>query len=698
MENKFEFKKISIFVKNKSFEKFSLMFLIALPIMFILGFWSLWYFNLDFCKPINPFTDGFKFTIKEILSSNGLIAVSFLFIVIVTFIFEFLMLKKFLGLTNDLEDINNKLKNIKFIETVKDYDELKNIFRETSLNSVFNSFNKTLRRIREDKNEVSNIYSTVDSHYFFDDEIIYNKINTKLHNYIPQFLTAVGIFGTFLGLVIGLQNLNLDGAQSTQESIRLLIDGVKISFKSSLYGILFSMILSMYQKVYFGILSSNINKISTVIDSLLDKNTQKDGTKEIHEELFKQTSSLQSMATDFADVIGDKLESSFQSNLAPTLMKLEQSITQMANMSQSSNEKALQTLFENMQDMFSNAAQSEMDGLKQSLNQITSKNEFMFEKFSKSLEDIEALMENQRLVIDSTNESAGNVERTNEKMEILSSKLENMLVNLTEFNETQTISNKDSHELLEKIKDNIQYQNESNSKMIEVIDKNNESLIIQKSIQDNLQLTSSNLNKFNDQFQFILSSLMENMNGFRDTSYTINDKFLDTISKLEEHYENVNDTISSNIEKLNETSVNLNENIFEKLDNINNDFYNIINYLKEFAQKSDQISDKLTEFSDTQNTSYELWGSYKESFDNLNKEINSGITGYTQNVKDGTQDLFKLYDGELVKVFDNVKDLIIRLNEGVEEMGENIDSMKDYQKLLNESNDNQELVFNGEER
>lgn len=58
-------------------------------------------------------------------------------------------------------------------------------------------------------------------------------------NYVPTLLTTAGIFGTFLGIVMGLLDFNQNDIEA---SIPPLLEGLKTAFITSLAGILFSLV------------------------------------------------------------------------------------------------------------------------------------------------------------------------------------------------------------------------------------------------------------------------------------------------------------------------------------------------------------------------------------------------------------------------------------------------------------------------
>ncbi len=66
-----------------------------------------------------------------------------------------------------------------------------------------------------------------------------NKINPYLYNSIPSVFTTLGVFGTFLGIYLGLQNFNVD---EINKSIPTLLEGMKSAFLTSILGIGLSII------------------------------------------------------------------------------------------------------------------------------------------------------------------------------------------------------------------------------------------------------------------------------------------------------------------------------------------------------------------------------------------------------------------------------------------------------------------------
>lgn len=67
-------------------------------------------------------------------------------------------------------------------------------------------------------------------------------------NYVPTLLTTLGIFGTFLGIVLGLLNFNQNNIEA---SIPLLLAGLKTAFITSLFGIFTSILFKTLSSFSF---------------------------------------------------------------------------------------------------------------------------------------------------------------------------------------------------------------------------------------------------------------------------------------------------------------------------------------------------------------------------------------------------------------------------------------------------------------
>lgn len=649
---------------------------LALLILFIVNYLFLFHMNFPL------FNDNFSYTTNI---SNLIIVIVYFLLICITIYSILHLFIKLLNLNRELID------SIKFLQKYQDKDindifqNIKKHFSEKDeLKNAWNQFAKTIRRIKiKAVGEQPNKYlATLDAEYFFNEDLIKNKIIFKLHNYLPQSLIAIGIFGTFLGLVLGLQGLNLATSETTQNSMRILINGVKLSFLTSLYGVSNSIILTFFQKAYLGSLESKAYKLASEIDLLFPKNTQEDGVKELHFELEKQTSSLESLATNLAEVLDEKISSSLKENFGPVLDKLGDSAARLAEMSENTNRDTIMNLIEHTGEIVSSSTQREINKLTNSLEGITQKNEELFNNLGDSVSQIEQLINNQKQVINQTNASAANMEETNQSVIGIGDELKNIISTLSSFSDKQQTSFSDFSIMLENMNNYLERQAEMNQMISATLEDNLKNSREQKDIYQMLNNTSKNLLDFNNKFDSILGTIENNLNQFKTLSDNINNKYIKTINRVDNHYENIDESLDNTIDSFNTVVEKFREEIINNLDHINNDYKDITEKLATFSTNSNKITARLEQFSNVEEETQKIWNSYQESFDNLNQEINNGVIDYTNAVRNRSNELLSDYDNQLGSTIQNFYDLFERFNDSIDDMNDTLDKLSEINRGL----------------
>lgn len=67
------------------------------------------------------------------------------------------------------------------------------------------------------------------------------KVNYYLYESIPNVFTTIGVLGTFIGIFFGLQTFDVN---NINESIPILLEGLKTAFSTSILGIIFSLLFA----------------------------------------------------------------------------------------------------------------------------------------------------------------------------------------------------------------------------------------------------------------------------------------------------------------------------------------------------------------------------------------------------------------------------------------------------------------------
>ena len=113
---------------------------------------------------------------------------------------------------------------------------------------------RLLKQFKDYKLELDRISENGNSFYKCDieDYIGYDLIDTVIHNnmlsQVPGVMTGLGILGTFIGLSLGLQNFNTGTTAEITGSIEPLMNGIKVAFHTSIYGMIFSLVFNYVYK------------------------------------------------------------------------------------------------------------------------------------------------------------------------------------------------------------------------------------------------------------------------------------------------------------------------------------------------------------------------------------------------------------------------------------------------------------------
>ena len=173
---------------------------------------------------------------KSNISNYGFLAVLAVFVLRIAAIH----LKKAVLISADFHNAAETLKNGTPWEEVT--------FSVPELQDSYNNYCKELQRIQMETDSVI----TCD----IEDYITISSVNQQIHKGIceavPGFSTGIGILGTFLGLMLGLRNFNLGTDYETvQESIMVLINGIKTAFLTSIYGVIYSIVFNLVYRSFY---------------------------------------------------------------------------------------------------------------------------------------------------------------------------------------------------------------------------------------------------------------------------------------------------------------------------------------------------------------------------------------------------------------------------------------------------------------
>lgn len=191
--------------------------------------------------------------------SNLLINVGFLLIIGILFIISFVSFARLNRVTDALEFAADEMQN-RYESTKRnlwqEYRQKKDIFPSPVLNEQFEKYQK---RIASHTTPKGIITDTCPVDEYINEDLLDQVGRTYFNSAISGTLTGLGILGTFLGLTMGMSSFSGNDIFTISDNIAPLLDGMKVAFHTSVYGIFFSLVFTF---VYRSLMSDAYEKLS----------------------------------------------------------------------------------------------------------------------------------------------------------------------------------------------------------------------------------------------------------------------------------------------------------------------------------------------------------------------------------------------------------------------------------------------------
>jgi len=148
-------------------------------------------------------------------------------------------------------------------------DGVSRVFQGTMLEKAWQDFAKTLHPQTGTINGVKRnrkfrLTVPVTTH-FSAATVIDRPLGVDYFKHLPGILTGIGIIGTFAGLLFGLSNFDASNVEKMNESITLLISGVRDAFYASAAAIGVAMVITHWEKSLY---RKNLAALDDLVDAM----------------------------------------------------------------------------------------------------------------------------------------------------------------------------------------------------------------------------------------------------------------------------------------------------------------------------------------------------------------------------------------------------------------------------------------------
>lgn len=151
---------------------------------------------------------------------------------------------------------------------------LNKVFQSTILQENWQDFSKTLHEqaVEIAPGQVSRRYRmTVPvSNFFTAASVIDKPLRVNYFRHLPGILTGIGIIGTFSGLLFGLSNFDASSPEVINQSVSLLLAGVRDAFYASAFAITVAMVVTHVEKLFYQRCLTSLEELNETVSRMFE--------------------------------------------------------------------------------------------------------------------------------------------------------------------------------------------------------------------------------------------------------------------------------------------------------------------------------------------------------------------------------------------------------------------------------------------
>ena len=181
------------------------------------------------------------------------------------------------------------------------------LFKNERLSTLFTDFIFELNR--EDDAESAYYRPSIDD--YINEDLVDTVMHRNELNQVPGMLTGLGILGTFIGLSIGLEHFNTGTTAQMTDSIEPLMNGIKVAFHTSIFGMVFSLTFNAIykRKLYDG--ESAVQEFSHAFKKYVLPDTENNGMNQLISLQGEQLTAMDKMYERVAEELAKIIDPQF---------------------------------------------------------------------------------------------------------------------------------------------------------------------------------------------------------------------------------------------------------------------------------------------------------------------------------------------------------------------------------------------------
>ena len=236
----------------------------------------------------------------------------------------------------DLEEASEKIRNDamnshQFLGEPYNNSKVE-LFQEPRLRHQFQDYLFELNRI----DNTEKAYYKCDIGDYINTGLVDSVMHRNILNQVAGVMTGLGILGTFIGLSLGLQHFSTGTTAEVTNSIAPLMDGIKVAFHTSIYGMVFSLVFNFTYKCKLEEAEDAVEEFLDVYKKYVLPDTTTDGINKFMELQQQQVTAVETMT--------DRVTENLNRIMDPQFEKLNGVITDFSHVATRNQTEALRSV------------------------------------------------------------------------------------------------------------------------------------------------------------------------------------------------------------------------------------------------------------------------------------------------------------------------------------------------------------------
>jgi methyl-accepting chemotaxis protein/ABC-type transporter Mla subunit MlaD len=589
--------------------------------------------------------------------------------------------------TRIMNRVKKELEHINRFSTIEAYEidrKINDIFSNIKKSGYKKLWERYFNRVSEKKED-----ERINVEPFFGfDVMYYHMAHRPLMDVGAGISVSIGVLGTFIGLSMGLSDLQIGDTEALRTGIGSLLNGMKVAFYTSVFGVLLSLFWIAFDRIISGKLERHIDWHSEKMDYLLSTDD---------EELFLNR--LEKITRSQSDHLKTLLTDALEKAMQPVVMTIRESNGNVSDAFSQLNDQfsKLHSGVEEQSKLLENQLEltksNSNDISERLVEQITGGTQGSIAGFSSLIKDSQTLqtkmVQTINQVVDNFATSQTNQTTTLERTERLFETFEQMTTEMNQMRSSYAEASSFMGDLSSTFQ-NIQQLTKDQLPVQQEVMRSNQSLAEKyDGLTERFIEFNSNIER---KYEDLLEEVLSVSKGLTSTFQQMTNKFSDSLN-IQSSMLKESDTLLQNVKAV----VELITPIAPELKDVVANIYHLKEQLSKMQQLQNELLPELVQMKQQTNEVVEEalqttksymsdmkdqlevmksnWNTTRDQFEQTRETLQISVKDFSDNIDNGLTKTYQHFDETLTMAVKGVSQLVNQFSESQEDFVEALEDL-----------------------